>query len=72
MSVPSQLVDSAVGFAIRSGPNVFTTGEYAKAIGVKERAARYRLHELLGDKKVRRVRTRRYGTIVAAWEYVGK
>jgi hypothetical protein len=53
------------------GPNVFLSEDYAREVGISGRQARERLRRLLLKKEVRRVRTRRAGTITAAWEYLG-
>lgn len=49
--------------------SVFSAEEYAKHTGIGESAARVRLRtKLLPSGVVRRVRTKRNGKLVAAWE----
>lgn len=57
---------------IESGPNVFITTDYAKAISMSSAQALRRLTRLVEDGKVQKVRTRRNGRVVSAWKYVGK
>ncbi len=54
------------------GANVFLRSEYQAHLGVNTAHAGARLRQLAAEGKVRKVRTRRAGKLVAAWEYVGK
>lgn len=55
---------------IVSGPNVFLRSEYQAAIGISSAYAGDRLRSLVAAGKIRKVRTRRDGRLVSAWEYV--
>ena len=61
-----------VDLPIVTGPKVFVSSEYAKAIGLAESQTWRRLQKLLQEGKVQKVRTRRNGRIVPAWNYLGK
>ena len=55
-----------------SGPNIFTSPEYAKGAGIGGSTARERLRRLVGEGVVRRVNTRRDGKLVSGWEFLGE
>ena len=55
---------------IVTGAKVFTSSEYAAAVDIQPRTVRERLQKLLVEQRVRKVRTRRGGRIVPAWEYL--
>jgi Fic family protein len=55
------------------GANVFTTAEYSAATGgLNARTARERLQKLQAEGLVQKVRTRRNGKVVPAWEYISR
>jgi len=56
---------------VASGPNVFLREEYQKASAISRQYANARLKTLLESGEVRRVRTKRGGRLVQAWEYIG-
>lgn len=60
------------GLPIVSGPNVFLRSEYQKNAGISQPYALERLRRLASMGVVRRVRTRRNGKLVQAWEYLKK
>lgn len=53
------------------GPNVFNAEDYAKAIGIAICTARLRIRKMVDKGEIRRVRTRKNGSIVPAFEYLG-
>ena len=55
---------------IVAGPNVFTAVVYAEAVGLQGAQTRARLRLLEQKGKVQKVRTRRNGKIVSAWNYI--
>lgn len=56
---------------VASGPNVFLREEYQQSSGISRQYASARLKTLLGSGEVRKVRTKRDGRLVQAWEYIG-
>lgn len=57
---------------IISGPNVFFAADYQEAIGLQRAQTITRLQRLLKEGKVRKVRARRDGRVLPAYEYLGK
>lgn len=63
------------GFAdlpIIAGPNVFFAVDYEKSIGLKRMETLKRIGKLIEQGKVRKVRARRDGRLLTAYEYLGK
>lgn len=56
---------------IASGPNVFTAADYGTAIGLQPAQTLRRINLLLKQGKVRKVRARRDGRLLTAYEYLG-
>lgn len=57
---------------LSNGPNVFSADEYGAHVGISGITACWRLRtKLLPQGIVRRVRTKRNGKTVMAWEMVG-
>lgn len=56
---------------IAEGPNVFNCEDYAKAVGIAESTALRRIKKMVLSGEVRKVKTRRGGTTVSAFEYIG-
>lgn len=57
---------------IISGPNVFFASDYGEAIGLQRPQTLKRIGDLLKQGKVRKVRARRDGRLLTAYEYMGK
>lgn len=58
-------------FPFSLGPNVFSIAEYAASLGLAQSTALLRLRtKLLPQGVVRRVRTKKNGKLVNAWEMV--
>ena len=55
---------------IAAGPNVFLRAEYQVAAGLSSQGASSRLTKLEAQGLVRKVRTRRAGKLLQAWEYL--
>lgn len=71
-TVFDKLNENFIEAPIVVGANVFTTVEYRDAVGLRDSQTLRRLKALEKDSKVRKVRTRREGRLVSAWEYIGK
>jgi hypothetical protein len=65
-------LSSGAELPIASGVNVFLRSEYQAHIGTQHYQALVRLNRLAAEGKVRRVRTKRNGRLVQAWEYIAK
>lgn len=61
-----------VDLPIKSGPNVFFAGDYGDAVGLRRNETLKRINKLIAEGKVRKVRARRDGRLLTAYEYVGK
>jgi hypothetical protein len=74
MASPKLLEKLNAGFKdlpISAGPKVFFASEYQEAIGLQRAETTRRLRSLLSQGKIRKVRARRDGRVLPAYEYVG-
>ena len=57
---------------IEHNPNVFTTQDYCRAIGIAETTAFRRIQELLRKNEIRKVKVRSDRGLQRAFEYLGE
>jgi hypothetical protein len=63
-------IDPQLPSVVLDGDDIFTRAEYQEHLGVGEGMASRRLTKLQAEGTVRKVRVRRNGSLVQAWQYI--